>query len=225
MPRSHYALVSSLPWLPPFEQVKHVPMSNKQLLGRLKMLDHRDAVELEDAQALVRWQWHPISRTSADVHDDYREFVARAHQPGLRQYVDFRLGQRTAVAALRLRRRGLDEAPDPTTWAIGPLTRRIASHWTAEDLGLRYVFPWIESARAALEDGNAVEFERVLMHASWQHLSALEDTAPFGFEAVVAFTFKLDIIQRWLSFDPHAAKARFRSLVQEVTRDHQQLFS
>jgi hypothetical protein len=103
--------------------------------------------------------------------------------------------------------------------------RRIEAHWESADLGLRGVFSWIEEARGLLEAGNATGFERLLMDAVWQQLSRIADRQPFGFEQVLAFVFKWDVVQRWLSYDADAAKTRFQELIAEVTRDHQQLFA
>jgi hypothetical protein len=143
----------------------------------------------------------------------------------LREFVDFRISQRTALVALRHQRRGLGPPAPGEVWGIGPWVRRIQANWESPDLGLGGVFAWIEEARALLEAGNAVGLERLLMDAVWQHLSRIADRRPFGFEQVLAFVFRWDVVQLWLSYDADAAKTRFQELIAEVTRDHQQLFA
>ena len=108
---------------------------------------------------------------------------------------------------------------------MGPWVRRIEAHWESADLGLGGILHWIDEARALLEAGNATGLERLLMNAVWQQLSRIADPHPFGFEQVLAFVFKWDVVQLWLSFDAEAAKTRFQQLIAEVTRDHQQLFA
>ncbi len=225
MAETYYTLVASLPRLVHFERAEWLPLSRKQLDQRLSMLVPEDAAQLRLAEALVQWQRQPISRTTREMLRGYRLVMERASQPGLREFVDFRMSQRSALVALRRRRRGLGPPAAGETWGIGPLVRRIEAHWESADLGLGGVFPWLEEARALLEAGNATGLERLLMDAVWRRLSRIADAQPFGFEQVLAFVFKWDIVQLWLSYDAEAAKTRFQQLIAEVTRDHQQLFA
>jgi hypothetical protein len=225
MAETYYTLVASLPRLVHFERAEWLPLSRKQLDQRLSMLVPEDAAELRLAEALVRWQRQPISRTTQEMLRGYRLLMERASQPGLREFVDFRMSQRTALVALRRQRRGLGPPAAGEIWGVGPLVRRIEAHWESADLGLGDVFPWLEEARALLEAANATGLERLLMEAGWRRLSRIADPHPFGFEQVLAFFFKWDIVQLWLSYDAAAAKTRFQQLLAEVTRDHQQLFA
>ena len=102
--------------------------------------------------------------------------------------------------------------------------RRIQASWESPDLGLGGTLPWVERAHALLEESNAVELERLLMDDTWQRLSRLADAHPFRFEQVFAFTFRWDVLQRWLSYDAEAGKTRFQELISEVTRE-QRLFA
>jgi hypothetical protein len=225
MAETYYTLVASLPRLIHFEQAEWLPISRKQLDQRLSMLLPDDATELRLAEELVQWRRQPITRTAAEMLRGYRELMMRASQPSLREFVDFRMSQRTALVALRRQRRGLGPPAPGEIWGVGPWVRRIEAHWESADLGLGGVFGWIEEARALLEAGNATGLERLLMDVVWQQLSRIADRQPFGFEQVLGFVFKWDVVQLWLSYDADAAKARFQQLIAEVTRDHQQLFA
>lgn len=225
MAETYYTLVASLPRLVYFERAEWLPLSRKQLDRRLSMLVPEDAVQLRLAEALVRWQRQPITRTTQEMLRGYRLVMERASQPGLRDFVDLRMSQRSALVALRRRRRGLRPPAAGETWGVGPWVRRIEAHWESADLGLGDILPWIDEARGLLEAGNATGLERLLMNAAWRQLSRIADPHPFGFEQVLAFVFKWDIVQLWLSYDADAAKTRFRQLIAEVTRDHQQLFA
>jgi hypothetical protein len=225
MAETYHTLVASLPRLVHFERAEWLPLSRKQLEGRLSMLVPDDAVQLRLSEALVQWQRQPITRTTQEMLRGYRLLMERASQPSLREFVDFRMSQRTALVALRRRRRGMGPPAPGETWGMGPWVRRIEAHWDSADLGLGDIFGWIDEARELLEAGNATGFERLLMDAVWRQLSRIADRQPFGFEQVLAFVFKWDIVQRWLSYDADAAKTRFRELIAEVTRDHQQLFA
>jgi hypothetical protein len=225
MVATYYTLVASLPRLVHFERAEWLPLSRKQLDQRLSMLVPEDAVQLRLSEALVQWQRQPITRTTQEMLRGYRLVMEHASQPCLREFVDLRMSQRTALVALRRRRRGMGPPAPGETWGVGPWVRRIEAHWDSADLGLGDIFGWIDEARGLLEAGNATGFERLLMDAVWRQLSRIADRQPFGFEQVLAFVFKWDIVQRWLSYDADAAKTRFRELIAEVTRDHQQLFA
>ena len=84
----------------------------------------------------------------------------------------------------------------------------------------------VKSIEQALEVWrDALGLERLLMDAVWTRLGRIGERSVFGFEPVIAFVFRLDILQRWLSYDAEAGKARFQDLVGEVTREHQELFA
>ena len=223
--QTYYTLVASLPALVHFDRAEWLPLSRKQVDQRLSMLVEEDAGQLRLAEGLVKWQRQPITRTTEQMLTGYRLVMQRASNPGLRDFIDFRMGQRTALVALRRKRRGMGPPAPGEVWGVGPLVQRIQGAWDASDLGVGNLFPWLERARKLLDDGDALELDRLLMDAVWQRLSRTGDAHPFGFEQVFSFLFRWDIVQRWLSHDPDAAKTRFQELIAEVTRDHQQLFA
>jgi hypothetical protein len=222
---AYYTLVASLPQLPHFERAEWLPLSRKQLDQRLAMLTPGHSAQLACAERLVRWQRQPITRTSEQVADDYDRMLPHFTHPALRDFVEYRMTQRTALVALRRRRRGLGPPAPGEVWGVGPWVRRIATAWDRADLGVGHIFPWIDEAAKRLEAGDAVGLERLLMDAVWTRLGRIAEQSPFGFEPVVAFVFRWDILQRWLSYDAKAGKTRFQELISEVTRDHQHLFA
>ena len=222
---TYYTLVASLPRLPHFESAEWLPLSRKQVDQRLSMLGLEHSVQLRFAEGLVQWQRQPITRTSEQVVKSYRRLLPHLTHPALREFVDYRMSQRTALVALRRRRRGLGPPPADEVWGVGPWVRRIPGAWERADLGLGRVFPWIEDAAKLLESGDAHGLERLLMDAVWTRLGRIGERSPFGFEPVIAFLFRWDVLQRWLSYDAEAGKERFQELIAEVTREHQQLFA
>ncbi len=222
---AYYTLVASLPRLPHFEQAEWLPLSRKQLDQRLAMLTLEHAVQLRFAEGQVQWQRQPVTRTSEQVVASYRKLLPHLTHPALREFVDYRMSQRTALVALRRRRRGLGPPAADEVWGVGPWVRRIPAAWERADLGLGHVFPWLEEAAKRLEAGDALGLERLLMDAVWTRLGRIGERSPFGFEPVIAFLFRWDILQRWLSYDAEAGKERFQELISEVTREHQQLFA
>lgn len=222
--KQYYALVASLPRLPHFDKAEWVPITLQEIGSRLGALtpDHRG--QLNAATRLIRWQRQPGERTTADVIDQYNTAMQIIDFKPLRDFVNMRMGQRSVVVALRMKRLGRTPAPD-TSWGVGPLTARIEVHWDQPDLGLGAVFPWIDQAQTLLTRPDAIALERLLMDAAWQRLSAIEALSPFGFERVIAFVFKWYMVRRRLSYDADASKDRFQELISEVIRDHQNIFA
>jgi len=222
---NYYTLVASLPKLPHFESAMWLPVSRKQLDQRLVMLTPRDALQLRHAEDLVKWQRQPITRTSEQVSRQYRKLMLEISDPTLRGFVEYRMNQRSALVALRRKRLGHGPPEAGEIWGVGPWLRLMESAWDRHDLGLGNLLPWITEAADLLESGKAVELERLLMNAVWHRLGAIADRTPFGFEPVISFVFRWDILQRWMSYKAEKAKQRFQELVAEVTREQQQLFS
>ena len=226
MPRStYYTLVASLPQLPHFEAAGWLPLSRKQLDQRLSMLTQEDALQLRSAEDLVEWQRQPITRTNQQVADKYRKLIPTVSNPSLREFVEYRMAQRTALVALRRKRLGFPAPVAGEVWGVGPWLNLMASSWERDDLGLGNLLPWITQAADLLETGAALELERLLMAAVWTRLGRIAERSPFGFEPVIAFVFRWDILQRWLAYNPELGKVRFQELVAEVTREQQQLFA
>jgi len=223
MIRRYYQLVASLPALADFRRTRLLPMSRRRLEERLSLLHGDDLEELMRAERLISWHRQPVSRTTEEIVAMYDEVVAKNRNRELRNVVDFRMNMRTVIVALRLKRRG--KAAPPGRWGTGPYTRMIESRWTEAEFGLGAVFAWIPEAQAFLDQGDAMELEKLLMGQSWKKLSQISDAHPFGFEQVFAFAYKWDILHRWLSYDAEKARERFEELILEVTSDHQNLFT
>jgi Protein of unknown function (DUF2764) len=221
--RRYYQLVASLPALPDFRQTRLLPLSRRRLEERLSLLHADDLEELMRAERLVSWRRQPVSRTTEEVVAMYDEVVADSLTPALRDVLDFRMNMRTVMVALRQRRQG--KAAPSGRWGTGPYTRMIESRWAEAEFGLGAVFPWIPEAQAFLDQGDAMELEKLMMGQSWTKLSQISDAHPFGFEQVFAFAYKWDILHRWLSYDAEKARDRFEELILEVTSDHHNLFA
>ena len=223
MIRRYYQLVASLPALPDFRQTRLLPLSRRRLEERLSLLHVEDLEELMRAERLISWHRQPVSRTTEEIVAMYDEVVAHNRTRELRNVVDFRMNMRTVMVALRLRRQG--KAAPSGRWGTGPDTRIIEARWAEAEFGLGAVFPWISEAQAFLDQGDAMELEKLMMGQSWKKLSQISDAHPFGFEQVFAFAYKWDILHRWLSYDAEMARDRFEALLLEVTSDHQNLFA
>ena len=225
MARQYYTLVASLPPLRHFDTIDVLPIGRERLDSRLGMLHADDARDLSTARALMDWQTQPAGRTDADLAVRYEAAVETTANRALRDVIEFRMSLRTAVAALRRRRRGEEAPTRGAAWGAGPLVPRITAKWKVADLGLGPAMSWVDTARQLMEKDDAFGLERLLLDLVWVQLRRTADAAPpFGFERVFSYVFLWDIVQRWLSYRSEDAAARFQELITEVTRDHTELF-
>lgn len=227
MSRQHvyYTLLTSLPWLPHFDQAERLPISQERLAERLRMLQPDDAQVVRRGLAFWEWRQHPTERTDQEMIERYRKLKNVIRHPILQQLIGFTIDQRTIMVALRRRHRGLPAPGSHETWGVGQWVKHIEQHWDDPDFRLGNRHPWIPQARAYLEQGQTFALERFLMQHLWTHIDRLVPGNNFGFESVLAYLFKWRLVQQWLSYDVEAANAQFENLVSEVLHEHQQLFN
>lgn len=221
----YYTLVASLPPLPHFTEALWLPLSRKRLEQRLTMLSEPHSLQLRLAEELVKWQRQPITRTCEEVASNYRRTMAQVTDTALREFIEYRMAQRSALVALRRRRLGLPRPAADEIWGVGPWLHLMTEGWDRADLGLGHLLPWLEDAGRLLASGDALELERLVMDAVWTRLGRIAERSPFGFERVICFVFRWDILQRWMSYDAKAGRLHFQELVAEVTLEQQRLFS
>lgn len=221
----YYTLVASLPALPRFEVAKELPINPERLRRRLGMLDEEDLQAVEIAEAFLHWQRQPIERTDDQIVRHYEQIMGGTQDPTLRDLASFRLEIRTVIAALRRRRL---ERPPPMPgerWGVGRYVRRIQRQWHDPDFGLGDQLPWLAEARRLMETGEARALEALVMNLVWDYLDRRATMAFFGFEAVLVYLFKWDILFRWLTYAAEPAEARFEELLVETLGEHGSLFA
>ena len=223
--RRYFTLMASLPPLPRLERAERLPINRQRLEERLTMLEDEDSEVVQTAWDYLLWQRQPIDRTDAEVARFYREITTSPSHPTLIKLIEFRMTERTLMVALRRRRRGLGPPKAGEPWGVGPWVRAIENGWDATDFKLGSVFPWIDEARRRLEADDSLGLQQLLMNLVWDHLVAIGEKDPFSFDALLAYLFRWDILNRWLTHDPPTAQRRFEALLAEVTDGHRQIFT
>jgi hypothetical protein len=220
MSEPYITLVSSLPYLPPFEQAERSPITRLRLEQRLHNLEPDDARQLAIAEALVSWRMSLAKpKTDKEMVLRCRAAMQEMSQPALREFIEFRIDQQTILAGLRQSKTVFESAFLEQVSGASRWANFIASHWDAPDFKLAAVYPWIPEARSFLEANDARGLDSLMMGIIWRRLSRIAESNRFGFEAVFAFVFKWDILQAWLARDAGKAKSRFQELIKEVKND------
>jgi len=213
----YYTLIASLPPLPRFDRAERNPINRERLGQRLTMLTPEDAELFEHAAAFLAWQRQTAFRTDEEMIASFKKMEANIFQPALRSFFEFPIDQRTIMAALRRRHRGRP-APSPgEPWGVGRFVHHIERNWEYPYFKLNAVYSWISNARNHLESGETLALQRLLMNVLWDHADRSVAPYDFGFQAVLSYAIKWDILDRWLSYSVEEAKKRFEELVAEVT--------
>lgn len=222
--RHYYTLIASLPRLPRFDRAERLPINRERLSERLGMLEPEDAELVERAAAFIRWQRQPVARTDQEMVTYYERMAELIEEPVLACMFEFLINQRTIIAALRRRHRGLPAPASGQRWGVGRWVRHIERNWEDPDFRLGALYPWIPQARAYLEAGAALALDRLLMNLVWDTMDRMAEGSEFGLEVLLAYLFKWDILEQWLSYDTEEAKTRFEELVSEVIGEQGRLF-
>lgn len=220
----YYTLLASLPPLPRFDQADRLPITRERLRQRFSMLAPDDAELQERAAAFLAWQQQTATRTDEEMIASFKKMEEHIAQPILQSIFDFPIDQRTIMAALRRRFRGLPAPASGESWGVGRYVNHIERNWDDPHFKLSAMYPWIPQARIHLEAGETLALERLLKNTLWDHIDRSVPSYEFGFSAVLTYIIKWDILHQWLSYDIENAKVRFEELVTEVTHDQPRLF-
>ena len=220
----YYTLLASLPPLPRFDQTDRLPITRERLAQRLSMLTPDDAQLYERAAEFLVWQRQSATRSDEEMIANFKKLEERIALPALQSIFDLPIDQRTIMAALRRRFRGLPPPVAGEPWAVGRYVNHIERNWDNPHFKLSTVYPWIVQARSLLESNETLALERLLKNTLWDHADRSVPAYDFGFSAVVVYVFKWDILDLWLSYDIEKAKMRFDELVTEVTDEQPKIF-
>lgn len=220
--KGYYTLVASLPHLPRFDKADRLPITRERLIERLKMLDPEDyklAVMVAD---FIVWRRQPLGRTNADILSIYNQGITQIFESKvLKPLFELPVNQKTIMAALRRRKKGLPRPNSKEAWGVGPLVPGIEHNWDKPYFKLHSTYPWIVQAQTYLHEGELLKLEYLLADLTWNKLEFMLYKNYFGFEVVVAYLLKWDIMQQWLSYNAEEAKARFDELVLETINEYE----
>lgn len=220
--RNYYTLIASLPYLPRFDKAERLPITRERLIQRLKMLDPEDWVLANQVAEFISWRKQPLGRTNAEIVSIYNKGTKSIFEsPLMKPLFELPVNQRTITTALRRRQAGVPCPKLGEPWAAGSLVRHIERNWDHPYFKLNTVFPWIVQAQAYLSAGEPLKLEYMLMKQMWEKLDFLLFKNFFGFEVVIAYLLKWDILRQWLSYNQEAANNRFEELVLETINEYE----
>lgn len=213
--KRYYTLLVSLPYLPRFDKADRLPITRERLLERLKMLEPEDYKLAEWVADFIAWRRQPLGRTNGEMQSLVKAIF---ESKSLKPLFECPVNIKTIMTALRRRERGLP----PQSWGIDPLVSHIEHNWEKPYFNLQSRFPWIIQALDYLQKGELLKLEYTLSNLFWKKLEFQLFKNYFGFEVVVAYLLKWDMLQQWLSYNKEKAQARFDQLVAEIINEYEQ---
>ena len=216
----YYTLMGSLSALPPhFEEADRVPISSLQLDERLKMLEPRDAVIVDQMSDFLVWERQPLERSDADVIAIYDKFMASVDDSFARALIRKAMTIRTIMAGLRRRRLGLDPP-----LGVPQIAAQIARNWAHPDFRLGLQFAWIGEFDAELNGDSPFDLEKRRLNIVWQHIKRLAENQYFNFEAVVLYLIGWEVVYRWTRRDAKEGERKFAQLVSGAMGEYDNMF-
>lgn len=221
---AYTTLLTSLPYPGELFKAKQTPLSRLKLDSRLRMLSEEDATLLGEVEGLVHWINQPMERTDAAFVAHAQRLIPCMEDDPLKELVQFRLEVRTAIAALRRRKRGEGPPRSDETWGYGRWVGHIQRYWGEPAFRLEGVFAWLPEASRLLNGDDSLGLERMLVSVVWEHLGRAAEQHYFDLEAVILYVQRWDIIDRWTTYSGEAAVERFHGLVDEGMGEFARIF-
>jgi len=218
----YVTLMASLPAIR-FLSEKTPPINRARLLERLRILAPEHATLLQRLTAAVAWGSIDVAQDDAAFLASTEALLGEIESPTLAAALRERLELRTIVAALRRRNAGEEAPPQGERWGFGPVVERLRAGWGLPDFGLTAFHPWLPAAQEAIENGDAVKFERLLLEVAWRQQERLSFGHEFDLEAVALYLVRWSLADRWARYDANVAARRFEDLLAAALADPSEL--
>lgn len=205
-------LLSSLPAYRSLFGAQQTPLSRRKLDQRLRMLSPAHSLQLQQIEGTLNWDAIPLSLSNDRLVERFRGLLEAFADSSLYGLFVQRLEMRSIVAALQWRQQGAAAAP-PGLWTPSPVRQHLARHWQEPDFQLQTRLGWVSEARQLLAADDVYGLEKLLLRQAWQALQRHPCRQRYGFEAVVVYVLKWDIIDRWSRYQAAAAARRFSQLL------------
>ena len=199
--------------------VKNKPISRLHLERRLTLLNDADRQQLSAIESILHW-----ARISTDNDDQTiavatEQVIQSLAKPLLRDVITWRMEIRTIMAAIRMRKLGMDAPAKNEPWGYGQVVPFVRKNWVVDDFSLSHRFAWINQANTLFTTEQSVELEKLLLNLSWEYYASIGHGHYFDFEAVVIYVLRWNIVNRWVQCNEQEAMQQFELLVKKGLGD------
>jgi hypothetical protein len=217
---AYYSLIASLPHLGLQYKIKQPPISERQLVKRLNLLNETDKLLLDNVIEVVWLSWFKpevsFKQTLAKSQS-----ILELNNPFLNELINWFFDIRSIFVALQLRQ-SETKIPDKTSdfWKTR-WSKKMQNAWQKPDLGLKYVFPWIVPVNTAFLKGDMVAVEEIFLSLIWKQLEKLEAGHYFDLEALLIYLLRWHIVNYWSQFNEKIALDRIQKYSDDLLNSYQ----
>jgi len=225
LPFDHYNLINLL-----YQQQKEFdPRGNYTTLELEPLTDkkHLEALEGNDFPSYIidfankiLFAEETIEKVKAEVilFKMYTDYLKSFSNTFLSDFLQFEINQKNIFTALTGRKYEMEYA----TELIGSgdvVDALIKSR--SRDFGLANELEYTESLIQIYEEENILERELKVDRLKWNYLDESTFFNYFTIERVLAFVYKLQIVERWIALDEEEGKKMFQKLLSELESSYE----
>ncbi|WP_310620103.1 hypothetical protein [Flexibacterium corallicola] len=182
-------------------------------MKRFKMLPEADQGILEDVRSLLTWKWETLE--DAHSHGDYLTklliFYTSLSDQAMKGLVRQRFELRTVIAALRLRRAGIEVKNLGKNWAPRDFGKPFVRNWHLSYFGMEIRYGWLPKATEYLENHQDAECETLILLHQWKALKTFTHEHGYSLAAAASYILQCDIAECWLTNDRQIAIETFQN--------------
>lgn len=207
--------LASLPRHGDLFSAKRPPISRIGLERRLRLLPDADQAEIDAIEGVLSWSRAQAFASDAQALLHLDAVMGALRGRFVRELVAARISMRTIMAALRRRAAGGDPPKRGEDFGRTPYADRIRRRWSAPGFGLGPGEAWALRADLALRAGDSLLVEREILGEAWRRLGRVRPADPHGYEALVVYVLRWNLIDRWTRYAQGPALARFSAWTAE----------
>ncbi len=225
LPFDHYNLINLL-----YQQKKEFdPRGNYTTLELEVLTDKKNLEALEGADfpsylvefaKQILFAEEAIEKVSAEVilFRKYAEYLNQYSNVFLKEFLKFEINQKNVFTALTARKYEIDYENELI--GEGEVVEALLKS-RSRDFGLANELDYIESLIQIYEDENIMERELKIDRLKWNYLDEITFFNYFTVERVLAFVYKLLMVERWIALDEEEGKKMFQQLVNELENSYE----
>ncbi|WP_066629008.1 DUF2764 family protein [Labilibacter marinus] len=225
LPFDHYNLINLL-----FQQHKEFDPRGNYLSLELESLTDKKELEaiegsdfptyLIDFCKQILFAEEPIEKVDAEVilFKMYSDFLTGFSNTFLCEYLQFEINQKNIFTALTGRK--FDMEFEKELIGDGEVVEALVKS-RSRDFGLANELEYTEPLIQIYEEENILERELKIDRLKWNYLDESTFFNYFTVERVLAFVYKLLIVERWIALDEEEGKKMFQKLLSELESSYE----
>jgi hypothetical protein len=193
-------------------QVENPSIAPVELIDAIRI--HRQPTPLGIAHGdLPEWVLEPAPQHV--LLRRYWQHLAQSSSAFLKGFASFEVNLEEVITGMRCQREKLTRAEfiEQMSGRFDSASRVIVNNYEAPDLGIGNRFSWFGHVKAAMDDEDKLEGERVLDRLRFVAIDNLRGTDAFSIDSVLATYFQLRIVEREASWDADEGRKRLDQIL------------